>query len=110
MSLQIALNQVTVDVSTQFSAGTMVAAMATWNAAWPLIFDEDSVLEGTVRDWFIPSLVVEESYPAVPTADDLQATIGTIVRTLEAAIAAETAGRITPAQALSLETLYLATW
>jgi hypothetical protein len=110
MSLQTALNRVAFDVVGQFGAATMAAAMATWNAAWPLIFDEESIAERTVRDWFIPSLVVEESYPATPTADDLQNTIAVVVRTLEAAIAAETAGRITAAQALSLETLFLATW
>ncbi len=110
MSLQTALNRVAPDVTSKFVGGTMAASMATWNGSWPLIFDEEVTNERTVRDWFITSLVVEESYSSTPTDVDRQRTVDVVVRTLEAGIAAEAAGRISAGQAAALEAAYLAAW
>jgi len=110
MSLTSALNSVVSNTGAKFDAGTMKADLASWNAGWPLIFDELSRQQRTVRDWFVPSTVVEISIenPASPT--NLQDTIDVLVRTLSAAIAAEATLRITAAQALAMETLYFSVW
>lgn len=110
MSLQNSLNNCVNDIIIKFNNGLLKATMESWNASWPSIFNEGIPEQRTVRNWYVPSTVVELSIATPATNSNLQDVISIITKTLEAAIAAENAARITPAQATNLENTYNSIW
>ena len=110
MSLQDALDGCIDEIADKFDVGTLLSSMQNWDTNWPVIFDEEVRDERTVRDWFVPSRTVELNISSPATFLDFQKVSVVVVQTLEAGIAAETAGRISGAQATSMETAYNTAW
>lgn len=69
-----------------------------FTAAWTPNFDRLNENDRTLRNWEVRSQVVINETPVIGNAQERQAVINVICRVMYAAIAAETAGRITTAQ------------
>jgi hypothetical protein len=115
MSLQTILDNCVRRINLVFilSPALFKTITASWNQSWPTIFDEERVSERTVRNWLVPSIVAQNNIPNAPSPPNvvnLQGVVNVIVRTIEAAIAAQNAGRITLAQANDLENVFDSTW
>jgi hypothetical protein len=115
MSLQTILDNCVRRINLVFTLnpGLFKTVTTSWNQSWSTIFDEERVPERTVRNWLVPSIVAQINIPdppSPPNVVNLQRVVNIIVRTIESAIAAQNAGRITLTQANDLENAFDSTW
>jgi hypothetical protein len=110
MSLQSRLEVTAFQVAEKFENGILAVQMADWNSKWPVDLDTTVVENRTVSNWLVQSKTVELDISGTGDSDDVQAVIQVVARTLEAAIAAESAGRITLAQATDIENAWVSAW
>lgn len=110
MSLESVRTASSQDVATKFAAGDLLSSMQAWNNVWPTGLEADSVNSRTVRNWLVQSKTVELQIVGAGTSQDIERVVDVLVRILSAAIAAESAGRISAAQAADIEAAYNAAW
>lgn len=114
VSLQDAADIAVFNVQFQRDSGADLKAQAdAFLSGFVVLFDDNSKPQRTVLNWAVPFELVDQTVPAAigQQSQTNAADLGLVLfRTMSAAAMAETAGRITAAQAALLLLLYNLTW